>query len=71
MGFECLKGRDVCPWRIRIAVTDTRNYWVVRKNKDDHICQHGSIMLANKHLNTKYIADEIAEAMSANLRFEA
>ncbi|KAL9691277.1 hypothetical protein QQ045_011697 [Rhodiola kirilowii] len=27
-------------------------------------------MLANKHLNTKYIADEIAEAMSANLRFE-
>ncbi|KAL9676246.1 hypothetical protein QQ045_004459 [Rhodiola kirilowii] len=41
------------------------------KNKDDHICQHGSIMLANKHLNTKYIADEIAEEMNASLRFEA
>ncbi|KAL9666120.1 hypothetical protein QQ045_000443 [Rhodiola kirilowii] len=41
------------------------------KNKDDHICQHGSIMLANKHMNTKYIADEIAEAMSENLQFKA
>ncbi|KAL9661076.1 hypothetical protein QQ045_025895 [Rhodiola kirilowii] len=69
--FECLKTRDVCPWRVRIAVTDRRNYWVVRKNKHDHIFQHGSIMLVNRHLNTKYIADEIAEAMSASLRFEA
>ncbi|KAL9687476.1 hypothetical protein QQ045_031879 [Rhodiola kirilowii] len=71
MVFECLKGRDVCPWRIRIAVTQRRNYCVVRKNKDDHICQHGSIILSNKHLNTKYIADEIAEAMNENLRFSA
>ncbi|KAL9691638.1 hypothetical protein QQ045_012063 [Rhodiola kirilowii] len=71
MVFECLKTRDVCPWRVRIAVTGRRNYWVVRKNEHDHICQHGSIMLSNRHLNKKYIADEITEAMSASLRFDA
>ncbi|CAM8882725.1 unnamed protein product [Rhodiola kirilowii] len=71
MVFECLKTTDGCPWRVRIAVTGNRNYWVVRKNKHNHICQHGSIMLSNRHLNKKYIADEIAEAMSASLRFDA
>ncbi|KAL9663562.1 hypothetical protein QQ045_018951 [Rhodiola kirilowii] len=65
MVFECLKTRDVCPWQVRIAVMGRRNYWVVRKNEHNHICQHGSIMLSNRHLNKKYISDEIAEAMSA------
>ncbi|KAL9688551.1 hypothetical protein QQ045_032974 [Rhodiola kirilowii] len=71
MVFECLKGRDVCPWQIHIAVTQKRNYWVVWKNRHDHICQHGSIINTNKHLKTKYIADEIAEAMNENLQFSA
>ncbi|KAL9681575.1 hypothetical protein QQ045_013360 [Rhodiola kirilowii] len=72
MVFECMQTGDVCPWRVRIAITGRRNYWVVRKNEHNHICQHGSIPLSNRHLNKKYVADEIAEAMSirANIRRE-
>ncbi|KAL9671624.1 hypothetical protein QQ045_009194 [Rhodiola kirilowii] len=68
MVFQCRKGREVCPWGLRIAALRGSHRWEVRKHRDHHICQNVTIMSNNIHMMPKYIAKELWDLMTKKLR---
>ncbi|KAL9687474.1 hypothetical protein QQ045_031877 [Rhodiola kirilowii] len=72
MVFECRKGREVCPWGLRIASLRGNYHWEVQKHRAYHTYQNDTIMYNNVvHLTTKYISREIWDVMTEKLRLSA
>ncbi|KAL9667718.1 hypothetical protein QQ045_002082 [Rhodiola kirilowii] len=68
MVFQCRKGREVCPWGLRITALRGCHRWEVRKHREQHICQNDTIMANNVHMTPKYIAKELWDVMTEKLR---
>ncbi|KAL9683018.1 hypothetical protein QQ045_014830 [Rhodiola kirilowii] len=69
MVFQCRKGREVCPWALRIAALRGSHRWEVQKHREHHICQNDTIMANNVHMTPKYIAKELWDVMTEKLQW--